>query len=269
MGIALACAVPRGWFGWLEFGMRTAATVEEGWQLLARYSAMLNRDAGFVYAARPDGCILAYETPRSKGGLGAQLNEFTIALVLAKSREVSSKSWIPTRAWFAHAEPSSPDVGAWFGCPVTFGEESSGFAVERAVARTPLHTHDPSLHDLLRKRLDELMPVAESARTTTARVRAEILSRLGRGPLVVSDVARALGTSSRTLQRELAGENATFASLVDLARRGIAETLLARLDLSIGEVGAMLGYADLRGFERAFVRWTGTSPTQWRSRHTS
>lgn len=77
-----------------------------------------------------------------------------------------------------------------------------------------------------------------------------------------------LGSSTRTLQRTLAEEGTTFATLVEDARRSLAETLLARDELAVEQVAALLGYADLRGFDRAFKRWTGTSPTLWRTQRT-
>lgn len=264
-GVALARQVPRGRFGWLEFGMRTSPTLEASLQLLARYSGLINRDAGYVYAAREHDSVLTYETPRLERGLGPQLNEFTLSLVLSKLLEGSGRSWSPTRVWFAHERATSDEVAAQFSCPVVFGEPSSGFSLDRRDALAPLPGHDPALHELMRSRLHELLPVADSTRTTTARVRGEVVARLGSASVAVADIARAIGTSSRTLQRELASEGTTFVDLLEGSRRALAQVLLLRADLTVGEVSALLGYADLRGFDRAFERWTGKSPSAWRA----
>ncbi len=266
-GLDVATHVPRGRFGWLEFGMRTAPTFGEGLELLATYSALINRDAGYAYVLRAEDEVLGYETPRRPGGLGPQLNEFTIALVLALTQQAAARPWSPRRVWFAHAAPTSEAVAAHFGCSLGFSEGTSGFAFDRDLALEALPTHDPALHALLRSRLQDLLPAADASRSATARVRTEILRRMGRDPIALDDVARGLATSSRTLQRELGAEGTTFADLVDTARRELATRLLERHELTLGEIASLLGYADLRGFERAFHRWAGVTPGRWRLQH--
>lgn len=265
-GLELATVIPRGRFGWLELALQSAPTLGDGWQILARYSAMLNRDSGYAYVTRPDQAIMAYETPRQVGGLGPHLNEFTIGLLLAKSRAGVPSEWRPARAWFAHKAPTSAAVvDGMFQCGVEFGQATSGLAIPSSVARASIETHDPVAHQLVRAHLDELMPTGDSSRPTTARARGQVLERIGRDKIGISEIARALGTSARTLQRELADEGSTFAELVEDARRGLSETLLAHRNLTIGEVAARLGYADTRGFDRAFTRWTGKTPSAWRA----
>jgi AraC-like DNA-binding protein len=84
------------------------------------------------------------------------------------------------------------------------------------------------------------------------------------GPLSIHRVARHLGTSPRSLQRRLAGQNTTFRQLVDAVRLDMARVLLRETDLAVGEVARRLGYRTPSGFARAFARWTGRSPRAFR-----
>ena len=268
-GLELARHVPRGVFGWLEFGLRSAATLDDALPLLVRYYALVNRKAGFSYSQSGATRELTYDVPGRKGGLGPHLNEFSIAYVLGVARQVVGRDWVPERVWFAHAEPAwARDVHAHFGCPVRFGAKASGLAIPAGVATRPFVEHDAPLQALVRARLEELMPLHTSSQPITTRVRAELVARIGRDEVDAAAIARTLGFSTRTLQRTLADEGASFTVLVEDARRSLAETLLARDDLGVEQVAALLGYADLRGFDRAFKRWTGTSPTRWRARAT-
>ena len=267
-GLELARHVPRGRFGWLEFGMRSAATLDDAINLLVRFGSLINRKAGFSYAVTDRARVLNYEVVARTGGLGPQLNEFTIGYVLKIAREGVGQEWIPERVWFAHAEqPWARTLATHFACPISYRASSSGLAIPLAAATSRFSGYDPALQTLLRARLDELMPMADSTQAITARARAELVKRIGRDDVGAGSIARALGMSTRTLQRSLATEGSTYAKLVEDARRTLSQTLLARNDLSVEQVAALLGYADLRGFDRAFKRWTGVTPTRWRSRH--
>jgi AraC-like DNA-binding protein len=85
-----------------------------------------------------------------------------------------------------------------------------------------------------------------------------------RGAPALRHAAGTLGLSPRTLQRRLAGMGETWESLVDVWRRETAEAMLADPACRIGTVARRLGYSDPAHFDRAFRRWTGTTPTAWR-----
>jgi AraC-like DNA-binding protein len=92
---------------------------------------------------------------------------------------------------------------------------------------------------------------------------------MSRGPVVLSELARRLGMSGRTLQRRLVEEGTTYRAVIDEVRRGWAEQLLGEARASSGEVAALLGFADVPAFHRAFVRWTGMTPASFRRRRCS
>jgi AraC-like DNA-binding protein len=82
----------------------------------------------------------------------------------------------------------------------------------------------------------------------------------------IDATARALETSTRTLQRRLKRANLTYSDLVEQVRLRIAVGLLESTDLSMTAVAERLGYANISGFTRAFTRWTGMAPTRYRER---
>jgi AraC-like DNA-binding protein len=179
--------------------------------------------------------------------------------------ELVGTSCIPERVWFSHDAPTDgAAIEALFGCPVAFGAATSGMVIPRSIAGRVVSA-DPALQQLVRARLDELMPAASAPLASSTRVRAELVQRIGRDDVSVVKIAQALGVSKRSLQRALAAEGRPFQALVDDARRCLAETLLARPDLTIEAVAVLVGYAETRGFDRAFRRWTGKTPTAFRA----
>src|SRR5262249_4051180 len=79
-------------------------------------------------------------------------------------------------------------------------------------------------------------------------------------------VATILGLGVRTLQRRLSEERLTYACVVARARFNLAQRLLDDPAYKIIEVALDLGYSDQAHFDRAFVRWTGLTPREFRQR---
>ncbi|MCY1187105.1 HTH-type transcriptional regulator VirS [compost metagenome] len=73
-----------------------------------------------------------------------------------------------------------------------------------------------------------------------------------------------MGLASWSLQRRLREQGLTFSSLVDKVRCELATHYLRQQQLPISELAPLLGYSEASAFSRAFRRWFGVSPRQWR-----
>ena len=82
--------------------------------------------------------------------------------------------------------------------------------------------------------------------------------------LTIADCADLVGISGRTLQRRLAQHGTTYNELLNQARFDAAKQLLQDKSISVSNIGFELGYTNSANFTRAFRRWTGLSPRQYR-----
>jgi AraC-like DNA-binding protein len=94
-----------------------------------------------------------------------------------------------------------------------------------------------------------------------------IESTLGNPELSVPFIAANIGTSARTLQRRLADHGASFSRLLQAVRFRNSQRLLRDPELPLSEIAKRLGYTDLPNFLRAFKRWAGVSPNEYRRLH--
>lgn len=108
----------------------------------------------------------------------------------------------------------------------------------------------------------ELSALGERRRLAM-RVR-DILTHSEQHYLSIEHVASRLHMSDRTLKRQLAAEGTTFSTLVDEVRYRHATSLLSRTDYTLEQIADELGYSDVANFSRAFKRWNGRSPSNWR-----
>jgi AraC-like DNA-binding protein len=112
----------------------------------------------------------------------------------------------------------------------------------------------------LEKELSEIADDGELSR----RVRIQISRALSQGVPTITEVAARLGMSGRTLQRRLADKDLAFQQLVDEARRELAERLLRGSAYSLAEVAFLTGFSEQSSFTRAFKRWAGQTPRNYR-----
>jgi AraC-like DNA-binding protein len=97
-----------------------------------------------------------------------------------------------------------------------------------------------------------------------SRVRSTLARWTGDRPPSTTEVAMVLGVSARTLQRRLRESGTSYRGLLGEALRARAERMLLDPGIDVAEVAARLGFTDASNFCRAFRRWTGTSPGEFR-----
>jgi AraC-like DNA-binding protein len=97
------------------------------------------------------------------------------------------------------------------------------------------------------------------------RVREVLTRRLAHGEPSQEDVAELLNMSARTLQRKLCEVGATYKEILDETRRVLAMAYLSAPRHSVSDVTYLLGFSAGSSFTRAFRRWTGQSPSDWRA----
>ncbi len=103
----------------------------------------------------------------------------------------------------------------------------------------------------------------------TQRVRQVVGVLLSRGAPDLHVVASVVNVSVRTLQRRLRADGVSYARVLADARFEAARQMLRDSDVRIGEVARTLGYSDAAHFTRAFQRWTGVTPRDFRRRATA
>ena len=116
------------------------------------------------------------------------------------------------------------------------------------------------------ERADGLLSQLAEGDSATARVRKLIAQHLSSGQVSMDWAGRSLGVSTATLRRCLRDENITFSSILEAVRRDQAEREL-RGKRNIGEIAFTLGFSSLGAFDRAFKRWHGMLPREYRAQN--
>jgi AraC-like DNA-binding protein len=151
--------------------------------------------------------------------------------------------------------------------PLLFGAEQNRLIFDSDSIERLLDTGNPEL-----ARQSDAISSRYLARierhNIVARVREVLTQRLEGGEPSQEDVADILNVSARTLQRKLGDSGTTFKEILDESRHEMALAYLSSPQHSVNEITYLLGFSCTSSFTRAFRRWTGQSPSDWRAKTT-
>ena len=196
-------------------------------------------------------------------------NRFVVDSVLAGwQSNLSQVVGRPLTAEKVEIEFPAPDYGeryeALFGCPVEFAAGANRLRLNSETLALRNRQHCPGtwrhLLELCERELEQL--------TRTRSLRERVIQLLG--PLLhghepdLEEVARSLHLPSWTLRRKLAEEGTQFRTILNDTRRDLATAYIRDTELAFGEIAYLLGFASAEAFQRAFKRWLGQTPGDYR-----
>lgn len=192
--------------------------------------------------------------------------ELTMGMALNLLRHALGSDWTPRAVGFEHARPDGwQEHGKVFGAPVHFQRGCNSLLVPKADIRGRLMPErDANLLFLVQdviRRLGEQgnrPDLLEDAGT-------QIRLALSEGEPVLELIAERLELTAAGLQRRLREAGLSFSQVVENTRRDLALHYLRQRQRPISELAPLLGYSETSAFSRAFRRWFGVSPRQWRS----
>ncbi len=161
-----------------------------------------------------------------------------------------------------------PRYVATFGPRVSFGARECAIHFNPALLDSPMLTHDPVAYVAARTRAESALAAMRARSDMAERVRQWLLSAFPRQP-TTAETAEHLKLSERSLRRHLAMLDVTHADLAQECQRMMAERLLADGQVSLKQVADTLGFASVSSFHRAFRRWSGRTPSEWRDQRTN
>jgi AraC-like DNA-binding protein len=273
LGLRVALAVPFGVYRLIDFLAASAATVGEGLLRVARYFPLINSALGWQVSemgGKPGAALarrMALTYPAPAGRLPRPYAEYAVAVTVLHCRRASGFDWPVVEVAFEFGPPSSTaDHVNAFGCPVLFDQPYTGFALAQTTWDTPSRAASSDLLRTLEEHADRLIAGLRAGSVVSAKVSRLIAEELQGGDASLRRIARRMGMSPRTLQRRLEEEDTSFADVVDRTRRDFAEVYIKEEGLALTEVAYLLGFSEPSAFTRAFHRWYGVPPSQFRSR---
>jgi AraC-like DNA-binding protein len=195
------------------------------------------------------------------------LLEFECCQKLEILRFVLGEDFRPVRTKFQCAAPAYADkYSEVFQSPVLFGQGKSGIVFEKKFLDFPNPNPQPYIKEILSQHAERLIIELDQSRRFQDKVRKIIIRHLDSGEVNMETISSELNLSSRTVYRKLREEDISYKVLLSGIKKQLAQAYLEETSFTITDISYLLGFSDVSAFHRAFKRWFGTNPSQYRQK---
>jgi AraC-like DNA-binding protein len=248
-------------FQLVAFTMLSSETLSEALEKIMKYQRLISDGGEIDVYPEGDLACLVYKPARSD----FSYHQIDVALVaiVAFTRWLLNKEAVVEKVAVKHANTlGTMEYEAFFGSSVSFNSDKNALYFEPQLLQERLPGHDSGLAAMHEQLADSQLQRL-SVVSIVGQVQ-QILSKPGQMLLSRDEVAQQLAMSGRSLQRKLQEESISFQQIQDQLRHQTALKLLNDADTSLAEIAEHLGFAESSTFYRAFKRWEGVTPGEFR-----
>jgi AraC-like DNA-binding protein len=250
--------------GELRFLLLNAATVRQAFDHLVRFIRLTHQPLRVRVDREQDYTGLAIALVEKVPGEEHILVGYTASAVKAL-RIIIGAQWNPSMVHLALRRPNAIEpYRRFFRAPVLFDQREYAILFPDSILDAPRSAGDPRLAEFIFERLCLLE--GQAPRDLVGQVRHAIETQLLRGECDVVRVAGLFSIHRKTLHGYLQGLGTSFEALRDETRNALAVRMLQHTNLPIAEIAVALGYSNQAALTRAFRRWHGQSPREWRKK---
>ena len=154
-----------------------------------------------------------------------------------------------------------------FGCTIEAGSICNKVVADASILEVQLPGAIPAINKFVERRIARSLSKSKQKETFSQNVLKRMLAVDELRDLSIDSLADSFGLNTRTFQRWLSKETVSYQQLLDKARYIKARKLLEKNNTDISDISVSLGFKDRRSFTRAFQKWSGTNPSEYRRKN--
>jgi len=252
-------------YGVLGLSWRTCSWAGEIFDRSERYFKLLSNTYVFKVSKKPDISVVYLLREPHRRGLELS-NEATLSATVVVLKAITETNISPVEVSFKHNSPD--DLSSYeeaFRCTLLFNQPYYSITYKTSDLETRTAKADFSINSFLVTRVkEETSELKVAGNKLVYDVEKLIKDALPSGIPSIHHIAEHLGMSNRTLTRRLSEAGVSYRDLIKKTQEGLATNLLKQSSRSIAEIAFETGFSEQSAFNRAFKRWTGLSPVEFR-----
>jgi AraC-like DNA-binding protein len=243
----------------------SSSTLLSGLQRMVRYARIANTALRFSLVPKGEQIELATAYHVHDIVPPPEAIDALLAFIVKMCRLMTDSHFAPLLVTFRRPDNGHLDQYIdMFQSPVLCSKEENALYFDARVLGEPIPAGNEQLAAETDRIADRYLATVDPERVAD-RVRKILLTLLPSGDVDQESVARTLHRSVSALQRQLKAEGATYRQILDETRVSLAQEFVREKRYSLGQVAYLLGFSDQASFSRAFKRWTGTTPSEFRA----
>ena len=272
LGLHLGEAIRPGYYGVLGYLIMSCPTLADALHRQARYAALVGNLGHIELEDWPQGDssepLVVHRWTPLLPQQQRQIAEETLAGWVTFGRWVTGLDEPPLEVHFQHPAPADTrEHQRLFRCPVKFAQAQNALIFPRRLLAVPLGQADAQVRLMLDAYADRRLSEIEQGHSVLDRARALLARQLPEQGLELEELAAQLALSPRTLQRRLREAGLSFSQLVDETRQQLVLHYLRDPALELADIAFLVGFSEAGSLARAFRRWTGQTPAEYRRQH--
>jgi AraC-like DNA-binding protein len=265
IGLRLAENVQPTAFDVIGYAADSSSNVGEALSRVMRYTRLIHEGGKWTLEANGKVVKIVHTISGVHIPLPGAIDQWLLANIVLNARRMTGLDVIPLKVGFQHKQPE--DVSAYrrlFRAALEFEQPLNFIIFDAALLDQPLLRSNPGLCAVLDRYAEELLAKLPQQESLVDSVRREISVGLRGGDPGLEAIAQKLVVAPRTLQRKLKEAGTSHQELLDEMRRELSIYYLQERQMAVCEVAFLLGFSETSAFHRAFKRWTGTTPGEFR-----
>lgn len=245
-------------------------SIEEVAQLATRYGRLISNGADFEVQNAEGKLSLVIRVAKGRNIANVRTShDYSVSGWITMCKWLGGDKMSPRFMQFMGPEEVSYDsIREELGCDIRFDGRETVIRLDDGERAFNLHRVDPDVRSMveatLQRRLTLLDVHRQQQDDTLSRIADLICTELPDGAPSLESIAARMGKTPRQLRYALKTRDASFKALVESSRRSMALKHIADPSLALVDVALLLGFSDQSTFHRAFKRWFGKSPGDFR-----
>ncbi len=237
-------------------------TLGDALDVLSEYRNRINSNLTLQVEHHDDAIFLREHFALQRPLYSRQVNDLALGVLYKLCRSVMSQQWRPQCVSFSYERPAPPERAIYdrlFDCPIQYGADFDGIVVEKSDMQRRNPMSDMALASHARELVGGMMAPGDRSVAEEVEQSIRILMPMGRAS--IGEVAHALGTNVRTLQRRLERDGVVFSDLLDRVRVQQVSHHFASRHLRLTDIAHLLGYSSLASFSSWYRSRFNRTPT--------
>jgi len=250
----------------LGYSWLASNSLAEAFERTARYIRIVNTGAkGALQIEKTEDayCLILDPSKMNPRPIPVAIDA-SLAMLMIMCRAAYGEGLRPIRVSYQHPAPGNTDCFSdFYKAPVSFSQPQTAMWLEADVVTAPLATANPELVRINDQIVTDYLAQLDR-QDVTMQVRAKLIERLPSGQVTEEEIASSINISQRSLQRRLKEQGLSFTQLLASTRSELGLQYVRDPQRSFNEIAFLLGFAEPGNFTRAFKRWHGKSPSEYR-----